>query len=116
MKILIVGEEHSSKILVDYLERSYGGYQCTTTTTQEEAVKLLTEEKFDALITAYRLDAGNGITLLEKCSQFPGLLMFLWTVDESVRFRALTLNAIFVPKKHFKMIPEILKAGRDKLK
>jgi DNA-binding NtrC family response regulator len=67
-RILLVDDEKSiTEIYQDILTKS--GYQVSVASTAEEAIKHLTAQSFDLLITDIRLPGKDGISLLKEVNQ-----------------------------------------------
>ncbi len=65
-RILIVDDESVIReIFTDFL--SGEGYSCTEAADGDEAVKILKKEKFDLLISDFRMPNMNGAELLQWC-------------------------------------------------
>jgi len=94
-KILLVEDHHylretTHEILADE------GYQVTTTTCGEAAIKTLYNKDFNLVVTDLNLGAVNGISVLKKAKELnPATKVIIMTGNTDVRFaiEALRYNA-----------------------
>lgn len=76
MKILVVDDEEMTSFLASfYLEEC--GFQCFRATSGQDALEMLTEQSFDAVLADYLMPGMDGLELLKQIKQKFGNLPFI---------------------------------------
>lgn len=93
--ILIV-EDNPDLLYLTYEILEYENYLVTTATNGKAAIKALSENNFDLVITDLNMGQVNGISVLKKAKELnPGTTVIIMTssVDVAFAIEALRLNA-----------------------
>jgi two-component system response regulator HydG len=94
-RILVVDDEQSTREALGVLLRQ-DGFEVALASSGEEALKQLSREAPDVLITDLRMPGMDGVTLLERAREhFPDLIVFLMTAyaDVETGIRAMQAGA-----------------------
>lgn len=95
MRILLVDDEESIRVALEFLLKR-AGHQVTLARTGEEAMKALARERFDLLILDLVLPGLDGFAVLERVKalpQRPRVLVLTARGREADRAKALALGA-----------------------
>jgi len=78
-RVLIVDDEAGICLLLKELLND-AGYQCQTASSGEQALEILRQQEFDALISDLRMPGISGLALLEAArAQYPKMILLLAT-------------------------------------
>jgi DNA-binding NarL/FixJ family response regulator len=84
VRVLIVDDD---KLLLAGMKRLLSQYDVVGAVTTEEAVDLVTRERFQAVITDYRVPTTNGVGLLQKVAEAsPSTRRYLMSGNGADRF------------------------------
>ena len=64
--ILIVDDEPQNNEMIERVFRSRPEFRIRTTTSPEEALKLVTEKRYDILLVDYKMSTMSGVEFLKK--------------------------------------------------
>lgn len=97
VKILFVDDEKGIREQVEiFFERQREGFEINTASDSEEAVDLFKDEKYDAIISDYKLPEKSGIDLLKYVRRRDDEVPFIMLTgkgDEDIAIKALNLGA-----------------------
>jgi len=91
-RVLVVDDELSMReMLTAYL--SHNGFECQTCPNGDDALTLLKDQSFDALISDLRMPGISGLTLLgEAHKRFPHMACLMATADSDIQTGILAMN------------------------
>ncbi len=86
-KILVVDDEHDiCKVIQILLERE--GYSVVCTCSGEEAIEAIHKDKFNAILTDWKMDGVDGMAVLKKAKEIdpimPVIIMSAFASHESI--------------------------------
>ncbi len=86
-RVLIVDDEAGICLLLKELLND-AGYQCQTASSGEQALEILRQQEFDALISDLRMPGMSGLALLETVrAQYPKMVLLLAAGGDDVQTR-----------------------------
>ena len=84
-RVLIVDDEAGICLLLQELLNN-SGYHCQTASSAEQALEILRQQKFDALISDLRMPGMSGLALLDAArAEYPKMILLLAAGGDDVR-------------------------------
>ncbi len=122
IRVLVIDDDEDLLFLADkFLSREDERFELVSATTDQEALRRIEDEEFDAIVCDYFLgeDSMNGLELLEWVREFnPNITFIIFTgrSQESVAIRALNLGADYYLKKGTDEFRDLFTQLADKIK